>query len=330
MDEAGRCPVCSKPFPIVHLPAHVDACLSGGTASPNTSLSPFYADLELAQRLQREEEEVGKKRRKDFSPSSEQPFDADLELARRLQREEEEQNKPHGVKCQLCSQVTPIEELFILDECSHKFCKTCLRRYVIKQVCESVTTVCPLKDCRAELSVRDMKELLPNTGAFTPSGSSQQATQRLLSELKQIMKTNPEKQGYSVSPIKDNLYHWEVRFFDFDSAEPLAADLKKTKEKSILLHVTFPQSYPFDPPFIRVIRPRFAFRTGHVTIGGSICTEMLTRSGWTPANSVEAALVSIRANLLLGGARLDLANRSDYTEREAKEAFERMRQQHGW
>jgi ubiquitin-conjugating enzyme E2 Q len=111
-----------------------------------------------------------------------------------------------------------------------------------------------------------------------------------------------------VKPIKDNLYHWEVRFFDFDKEEPLAADLKKTKEKAILLHVTFPQTYPFDPPFIRVIKPRtshlpaqllclrfgegsnvrgcqntgFAFRTGHVTIGGSICTEMLTRSGWTP------------------------------------------------
>jgi ubiquitin-conjugating enzyme E2 Q len=59
-----------------------------------------------------------------------------------------------------------------------------------------------------------------------------------------------------VKPIKDNLYHWEVRFFDFDKTEPLADDLKKTKEKAILLHVTFPQTYPFDPPFIRVIRPR--------------------------------------------------------------------------
>jgi hypothetical protein len=49
-----------------------------------------------------------------------------------------------------------------------------------------------------------------------------------------------------------------------------------------------------------------------------------------PANTVESALVSIRANLLLGGARLDPSNKSDYTEREAKEAFERMRQQHGW
>lgn len=38
----------------------------------------------------------------------------------------------------------------------------------------------------------------------------------------------------------------------------------------------FPPNFPFAPPFIRVIRPRFMFRTGHVTIGGSICTEMLT------------------------------------------------------
>lgn len=348
MDEE-QCPICFRAFAIELLPSHVEACLSGGGgggsrggsrhASPAHTSGTYDADLELARRLQ-EEEEGGRGHGSGSHPASPaQPatssttssaFDADLEFARRLQQEEEERNRPRGVKCELCSELTPVEELFILDECSHKYCKTCLRKYVVKQVCQSVTTTCPLKDCGAALSVRDMKELLPNTSNFTPSGSSQQATQRLLSELKQIMKTDPEKQGYSVKPIKDNLYHWEVRFFDFDKEEPLAADLKKTKEKAILLHVTFPQTYPFDPPFIRVIKPRFAFRTGHVTIGGSICTEMLTRSGWTPANTVESALVSIRANLLLGGARLDLSNKSDYSEREAKEAFERMRQQHGW
>ncbi len=26
---------------------------------------------------------------------------------------------------------------------------------------------------------------------------------------------------------------------------------------------------------------------GHVTIGGSICMQMLTRSGWTPSNDIE-------------------------------------------
>jgi len=149
-------------------------------------------------------------------------------------------------------------------------------------------------------------------------------------ELKHIMKSNCKAQGYSVQPIKDNLYHWEVRFFDFDSKEVLAQDIAKTKNKYILLHMTFPKTYPMNPPFIRVINPRFVYRTGHVTVGGSICTEMLTNSGWSPANSVESVLVSIRTNLITGGARIDMANKTDYSESEAKIAFERMVAQHGW
>ena len=41
------------------------------------------------------------------------------------------------------------------------------------------------------------------------------------------------------------------------------------------------------PPFVRVLRPRFKFLTGHVTVGGSICMQMLTKSGWSPANNME-------------------------------------------
>jgi len=96
------------------------------------------------------------------------------------------------------------------------------------------------------------------------------------------------------------------------------------------LHITFPPTYPMNPPFCRVIRPRFAFRTGHVTVGGSICTELLTNKGWTPANTIEAVIVSIRAQFLEGGARLDMSNKRDYTEAEAREAFDRMVQTHGW
>jgi len=94
--------------------------------------------------------------------------------------------------------------------------------------------------------------------------------------------------------------------------------------------MTFPKTYPMNPPFIRVINPRFVYRTGHVTVGGSISTEMLTNSGWSPANSVESVLVSIRTNLITGGARIDLVNKTDYSESEAKVAFDRMVAQHGW
>jgi hypothetical protein len=62
-------------------------------------------------------------------------------------------------------------------------------------------------------------------------------------------------------------------------------DMKKAKREFVKMELTFPKDYPFSPPFIRVIEPRFKFHTGHVTIGGSICHEILTRSGWTPTNS---------------------------------------------
>jgi ubiquitin-conjugating enzyme E2 Q len=71
-----------------------------------------------------------------------------------------------------------------------------------------------------------------------------------------------------------------VKLFSIPKDEPLYQDMKQLGLEHITLHVTFPPNFPFSPPFIRVVRPRFAFRTGHVTLGGSICTLMLTNDGW--------------------------------------------------
>jgi len=126
------------------------------------------------------------------------------------------------------------------------------------------------------------------------------------------------------------MYKWELKLFNFDKSDPLGQDMQKTKTKNIIIHISFPKSYPFSPPYIRVIKPRFVYRTGHVTIGGSICMEILTNKGWSPANTIEAIIVSIRAQLIAGGARLDIHNRLDYSEQEAKDAFDRMVRDHGW
>jgi ubiquitin-conjugating enzyme E2 Q len=58
--------------------------------------------------------------------------------------------------------------------------------------------------------------------------------------------------------------------------------------------------------------------------------ESLTNSGWSPANTLESMIISIRAQLIAGGARLDPHNKHDYTETEAKEAFDRMVREHNW
>eukprot|EP01102_Stenamoeba_stenopodia_P001224 TRINITY_DN11059_c0_g1_i3.p1 TRINITY_DN11059_c0_g1~~TRINITY_DN11059_c0_g1_i3.p1 ORF type:complete len:134 (-),score=20.34 TRINITY_DN11059_c0_g1_i3:121-522(-) len=130
--------------------------------------------------------------------------------------------------------------------------------------------------------------------------------------------------------IRDSIYHWKIKFFNFEDSDPLGQDLKKMKKQYILLHAVFPPSYPYDPPFIRVIRPRFQYRTGHVTVGGSICMELLARIGWSPANSMESVILTVRSQFLAGGARLDFHSKSDYTENEAKMAYDRMVREHGW
>jgi len=259
--------------------------------------------------------------------------DPDFLMALKIQQEEEKKREQTAtVACQLTGKQVPVSDLFILDDCSHRFDKVALTKYISDSVITQVNVTCPVQGCNASISVRDITQLMPQRqdSKFAPKVSTKQATQRIASELKAIAKTKPETQGYSVSPIKDNLYHWEVRFFNFDPKDDLAKDLKAMKKEYILLHITFPASYPLHPPFCRVIRPRFAFRTGHVTIGGCICTELLTTKGWTAANTVEAVIISIRANWLEGGARLDMSNKHDYTEAEAKEAFDRMVATHGW
>lgn len=45
---------------------------------------------------------------------------------------------------------------------------------------------------------------------------------------------------------------------------------------------------------------------------------------------MESVIVTIRAQLCEGGAKLDFANKRDYSEAEAKDAFQRMAQTHGW
>mmetsp|Transcript_153935 Transcript_153935/g.492108 ORF Transcript_153935/g.492108 Transcript_153935/m.492108 type:complete len:140 (-) Transcript_153935:11-430(-) len=99
---------------------------------------------------------------------------------------------------------------------------------------------------------------------------------------------------------------------------------------AVVMDVQFPDTYPMDPPFIRVVRPRFQMHTGHITIGGSVCMQLLTPSGWLPSVSLENVFVSIRCEMVEGGGRLDFANRGDYSDAEAREAFNRVAARYGW
>lgn len=61
---------------------------------------------------------------------------------------------------------------------------------------------------------------------------------------------------FQVELVNDNLFEWHVRLHQIDPESELASDLRELHISNILLHLIFPENFPFAPPFMRVIEPR--------------------------------------------------------------------------
>lgn len=170
---------------------------------------------------------------------------------------------------------------------------------------------------------------------LTSGGGNPMAVNRLLKDMT-ALKSSEGKFGFNAQPRGDNLFLWDVQLTDFPHNTSLGRDLRdyaKTYHREPVIHMEmrFPEDYPMAPPFVRVIRPTFKFLTGHVTIGGSICMELLTRSGWKPTNDIEGILVQIRAEIMSdGNAKLGKNPDKEYKESAARDAFKRMEKTYGW
>ncbi|XP_012153906.1 ubiquitin-conjugating enzyme E2 Q2 isoform X2 [Megachile rotundata] len=169
---------------------------------------------------------------------------------------------------------------------------------------------------------------------------SVQATDRLMKELRDIYRSDSFKKGmYSIELVNDSLYEWNVRLMCVDPDSPLHSDLILLKEKegkdSILLNMLFKETYPFEPPFVRVVHPMIS--GGYVLIGGAICMELLTKQGWSSAYTVEAVIMQISATLVKGKARIQfqgpgsaskVCGQGQYSLARAQQSFKSLVQIH--
>ncbi|KAJ5780960.1 Ubiquitin-conjugating enzyme E2 [Penicillium paradoxum] len=182
---------------------------------------------------------------------------------------------------------------------------------------------------------------LPTLAA--PQYATTSATKILQHQLNTTIKTQQKVPLHELGWYVDlnlitTVYQWIVELHSFDPALPLAKDLKAANLKSIVLELRFPPQFPMDPPFVRVVRPRFlqfaAGGGGHITTGGSMCMELLTHSGWLPTASIESVLLQVRMAIINTEprpARLNLRSaRMDYSVGEAVEAYKRVSIAHGW
>ncbi|CAK7221036.1 hypothetical protein SEUCBS140593_004436 [Sporothrix eucalyptigena] len=175
-----------------------------------------------------------------------------------------------------------------------------------------------------------------------PSWCMTQAQRALAREVDRMQKlqanTPAHELGWYIDFSRlDNMFQWIVELHSFSKDLPLAQDMKTLNVQSIVCELRFGPDYPLSPPLVRVIRPRFMpfllGGGGNVTAGGAMCMELLTSTGWSPANQTDAVLLQVRLALCATDrpARLDSKLfRRDYGIGEAFEAYKRAAATHGW
>jgi ubiquitin-conjugating enzyme E2 Q len=169
--------------------------------------------------------------------------------------------------------------------------------------------------------------------------SSKTAISRIMKDRREIAKMAIYNEFFEVDFINDNIHLWSLlmRFSETDEIQKSLndyAEVSKGKHpNAIKMEITFPQDYPMSPPFMRVISPKFKYRTGRITIGGSICTQLLTSSGWSSAYSIGHTLIQIQSEMIDGKPQIEPYNSgssNEYSLSEAQEAFTRKAREMGW
>ena len=160
------------------------------------------------------------------------------------------------------------------------------------------------------------------------------AETRLLHDLRVIQKSDPKENHFTAAPIRGSISNWEVKINEFDPKDEIAKDMKRwekmTNKNYIKMHVSFPPDYPMSPPFVRVVEPRFQFHTGRVTVGGSLCTDVLTMESWNPMYDIQSLIINIVSVMLDAKPKIDFSNTTPYSLEEATAAYRRVAADHGW
>ncbi|CAB4063221.1 UBE2Q [Lepeophtheirus salmonis] len=190
----------------------------------------------------------------------------------------------------------------------------------------------PLDIEEARLKANQRRDYLKGT----VSGSVQ-ATDRLMKELRDIYRSPSFKSGaYEVELVNDSLYEWNVKIMRVDPDSQLAEDLKRLKEREgkdhILMSFIFKDTFPFDPPFVRMVHP--VLHGGYVLEGGALCMELMTPQGWSSAYTIEAVIMQLSATLVKGKARIRFdAPKGTYSLARAQQSFRSLvhiHEKNGW
>ncbi|XP_023241180.1 ubiquitin-conjugating enzyme E2Q-like protein 1 [Centruroides sculpturatus] len=160
-------------------------------------------------------------------------------------------------------------------------------------------------------------------------------TRRLMKEYREICRNvhSVERPPFTVELVEDNLFEWNIMLYQLDPESEFYRDMQEMGITYILLNLTFPENFPFSPPFMRVISPHI--EKGYVMEGGAICMELLTPRGWASAYTVEAIIMQFAASLIKGQGRISRKCKTgkEFNRKLAEASFRSLVKTHekyGW
>uniref|UniRef100_A0A6G1SMJ1 Ubiquitin-conjugating enzyme E2 Q1 n=1 Tax=Aceria tosichella TaxID=561515 RepID=A0A6G1SMJ1_9ACAR len=126
---------------------------------------------------------------------------------------------------------------------------------------------------------------------------STRASKRLMKEFRQFRESDSYKNGvFTVELVEDNIYQWNIKLFKIDKESWLYENFEEWKERTgkdhVMMRAAYNDQYPFEPPFVQMIYP---ILKGLPT--GYICMELLTKSGWSSAYTIEPLVLQIAVAL---------------------------------
>ena len=108
-------------------------------------------------------------------------------------------------------------------------------------------------------------------------------------------------------PDQDDISIWDVYITKLSLNGDTALDKQMVEHKipHIHIHIRFPVDYPFSPPFIHVVTPKFVAFKGHITEQGAFCTDILMPASWTPARKIPDLIYDLFLLASFAGAEID-------------------------
>lgn len=139
------------------------------------------------------------------------------------------------------------------------------------------------------------------------SRMSEKGKKRLMNELVIIKKNNV----YNVELVNNDVSNWIVGY------------------DRVKLHIKFPDTYPFQPPFVYLKSPVFVDLPKYITDKGALCIEYLTPSNWLPVISIENLVIQIYT-LIVSPALDNKHMDEEYEYESAKLSYDTLAVGNGW